>query len=249
MIVHGHRGSRGTAPENTLPSFQDAYDAGAEWVEFDIQFCKDKELVVFHDRMISSRICRDESGRPVSEPIPLRDLSVTALKKFDCGRADAKIPTFRELIEWKLKQSRNLRLNIEIKYHASEDIHTHPRELAENTLKLLREFRLVDESLVQSFDFEVVRALRALDSKVRLSCLFEREADFANVARACDAQVAAVQHQLLDAENVRACQAAGLEVLPWTVNEEKDWQRMVDLGVGSIITDFPKRLKEAHLIG
>jgi glycerophosphoryl diester phosphodiesterase len=35
---------------------------------------------------------------------------------------------------------------------------------------------------------------------------------------------------------------AGLQVLPWTVNQPEDIAAMIDLGVDGVITDFPERV-------
>ncbi len=50
----GHRGAPFLSKENTLESFQKAFDAGLNGVELDVQFSSDKELVVFHDYIIES---------------------------------------------------------------------------------------------------------------------------------------------------------------------------------------------------
>jgi glycerophosphoryl diester phosphodiesterase len=102
----------------------------------------------------------------------------------------------------------------------------------------------MNSTLVQSFDHDVVSAMRKLMPHVRLSCLFEAEADFAKVATAHQAQVAAVHYPLLNAENVKRCQDAGLEVLPWTANDAAEWTRLISIGVRSIITDYPRKLKD-----
>lgn len=245
LIIHGHRGSRGTSPENTLPSFQEAADAGADYVELDVHFSKEKILVVFHDYEISGRICRDAKGLSVIEPKLLSELSIAEIKTYDCGRPDAKIPTLEELVLWKKKNAPKMRLNVEIKNDVKLDVNgDHGKVLAKATLSLLGKHDLLDETLVQSFDHRIVDALRQLNSKVKLSCLFEDEADFAVVTKAHQAQVAAVHFSLLKKEQVDLCKSLGLEVLPWTVNEEKDWKRMIEIGVTSIITDFPKKLAD-----
>ena len=41
--IIGHRGAKGYAPENTLPSFHTAADMGLEWVEFDVKLTKDEQ--------------------------------------------------------------------------------------------------------------------------------------------------------------------------------------------------------------
>jgi glycerophosphoryl diester phosphodiesterase len=257
IIIHGHRGSRGTHPENTLPSFEEARDAGAAFIELDVHLSKDGHAVVFHDFEISGKLCRDASGNPIADKIPVRELTLAELKSYDCGtnllsafpdqRAcpGAKIPTLEEVIQWKLAQAPRLALNIEIKREkVAHAYRPAPELLAQGVIELLHRYELTRESLVQSFDFSVVRAARKLDSSVRLSCLFEEKADFAKMAMECDAQVAAPFHRLLDEENVARCQDAGLEVLPWTVNQPADWERLIGLGVTSIITDYPRKLVE-----
>jgi glycerophosphoryl diester phosphodiesterase len=43
---------------------------------------------------------------------------------------------------------------------------------------------------------------------------------------------------------VKEAHALGLQVLPWTVNEPPDMERLIDWGVDGIITDYPDRLRE-----
>ena len=38
--------------------------------------------------------------------------------------------------------------------------------------------------------------------------------------------------------------ALGLPVMPWTVNERSDMERLMDMGVNGIITDYPTRLRD-----
>jgi glycerophosphoryl diester phosphodiesterase len=44
---------------------------------------------------------------------------------------------------------------------------------------------------------------------------------------------------------VREAQALGLQVLAWTVNEPRDIERMLALGVDGIVSDRPDRVREA----
>jgi glycerophosphoryl diester phosphodiesterase len=43
---------------------------------------------------------------------------------------------------------------------------------------------------------------------------------------------------------VREAQGLGLQVIPWTVNESADLERLVGWGVDGLITDYPDRLRE-----
>ena len=62
------------------------------------------------------------------------------------------------------------------------------------------------------------------------------------LVRAADAQVYGPDFHFLDEEQVRQCHAAGVRVLPWTVNDPADWERLAAWGVDGITTDYPNRL-------
>ena len=49
MLIFGHRGARGHAPENTMSSFQTALEMGADGIELDVQLTKDGKVMVCHD--------------------------------------------------------------------------------------------------------------------------------------------------------------------------------------------------------
>ena len=47
-----HRGASAYAPENTVPAFRLAADQGADFVEFDLQLTKDRQIVCLHDNSL-----------------------------------------------------------------------------------------------------------------------------------------------------------------------------------------------------
>ena len=49
LFIYGHRGAPSYAPENTLYSFQKAFDMNVDGIELDVQITKDNILVVHHD--------------------------------------------------------------------------------------------------------------------------------------------------------------------------------------------------------
>ncbi|MDD5683326.1 MAG: glycerophosphodiester phosphodiesterase family protein, partial [Mesotoga sp.] len=43
---------------------------------------------------------------------------------------------------------------------------------------------------------------------------------------------------------VESAHQSGLKIIPWTVNDLQEMERLIDLGVDGIITDYPDRLIE-----
>jgi glycerophosphoryl diester phosphodiesterase len=105
-------------------------------------------------------------------------------------------------------------------------------------LDLVEERRLVDRVTVQSFDHRSLWAIQATGSPVQLSALTIDVPDFADLA-ARGAGVWSPSFRTLDAGNVAAAHDAGLLVLPWTVNDAAEMQRLIGLGVDGLITDRP----------
>ena len=76
--------------ENTLPAFKAAVEHGFG-MELDIQFSKDMQVVVFHD---------DDLQRMCGDPRKVYQLTLAELKALPlAGREDARIPTFREVLD------------------------------------------------------------------------------------------------------------------------------------------------------
>ena len=65
--------------------------------------------------------------------------------------------------------------------------------------------------------------------------------DVADYAKRLGATWLFPRFQYVDRELVEAAHAAGMTVVPWTPNRERDWERLRELGCDGVITDFPDR--------
>ena len=107
-------------------------------------------------------------------------------------------------------------------------------------LDILESHQLTDRTTVQSFDHRSLWAIHATGSSVQLSALTARGEvpDFADLYSR-GARVWSPSFGSVDASNVAEAHEAGLLVMPWTVNDVTDMQRLFDLGVDGLITDRP----------
>src|SRR3954465_12490534 len=81
--LQGHRGARGLHPENTLPSFEAALDAGVTSVETDLHFTADGEVVLCHDPQFSPGIFPPLlAGRARASRPAVRALTLAQLRAF-----------------------------------------------------------------------------------------------------------------------------------------------------------------------
>jgi glycerophosphoryl diester phosphodiesterase len=99
---------------------------------------------------------------------------------------------------------------------------------------------------VRSFDHRALRLIKTICAELQTAVLIAETApvDPAALARSAGADLYCPDYRFLDAAQVRACHAAGVRVIPWTVNDEADWLRLLDWGVDGITTDYPDRLAD-----
>jgi glycerophosphoryl diester phosphodiesterase len=249
VLVHGHRGARGVLPENTIPAFVHAIEAGADVLELDLAVTKDDVLVASHDPLISSVIC---SGGPTD--VPIRSLTLAELKRYDCGALKnpafpnqqtvpgTRIPTLDEVLN--LAKRGKFGFNIETKiFRERPELAPDPHRFAELLYAAVVKHRLQDRVIVQSFDFRTLHAMKELNPKIRLAALYEGPPkDFVAIAREAGAGIVSPQYRLVTKEQVDAAHQAGLQVVPWTANQPQDWDRLASAGVDAIITDDPAAL-------
>jgi len=96
IIITGHRGAAGLAPENTLASIQLALDLGVDRIEIDIQQTKDNVLIVLHDR--SLRRTTNGFGYVKQKKYNVL-LNYSAGVKFSRHYESERIPTLEQVID------------------------------------------------------------------------------------------------------------------------------------------------------
>jgi glycerophosphoryl diester phosphodiesterase len=111
-------------------------------------------------------------------------------------------------------------------------------------LDVIAERGLEDRSVIQSFDHRSLRAVHAEMPKIALAALTRTSEVDLEALAARGASIWSPDHQSLTGSSLEAAHRAGLEVIPWTVNEPDLMDRLVGLGVDGLITDRPDVLLE-----
>ena len=242
LDVQGHRGARGLRPENTLPSFQAALDAGVTTLEMDLQFTGDGEVVVWHDPGADSSKC-NVTGSITIGTAALADLQgVVCDRNPDPGRfpdqtapeGDYTIATLGQVLD--AFAGSGVQFNIETKRQPPDPVGPFERAVVE----IVQARDLVDRVTVQSFDHRSLWAVRELEPGIALAALTRRGdvPDFADLA-ARGAAIWSPDYRTVSQGTLSAAHDAGLRVIPWTINDPADMRRLVDLGVDGLITDRP----------
>ena len=249
ILVHGHRGARALRPENTIPAFQYAIDIGVDFLEMDVAVTKDNVLVISHDPHINKVICQGPHPG-----IAIHELTLAELREYDCGALKnphfpkqqpvpgTLIPTLDEVLS--LGAGNSVQFNIEIKsFPDHPDLTPPPDVFAKMMFDVIRKHKMESRSIVQSFDFRTLRAMKQLAPDIRLAALWEgKKRPFVEIAQEAMAGIISPEYGLATPDQVKLSQAAGLEVVPWTADTPEAWQKLIDAGVNAIITDDPAAL-------
>jgi glycerophosphoryl diester phosphodiesterase len=178
-----------------------------------------------------------------------------------------RIPTLAALLA--LGRGKAVRFNIETKLTPQGADAPDADTFARAVVAAVRGADLADRVTVQSFDWRTLLAVRSLAPEIATSCLTIESANMDTVrpsadgaspwhaglklaehggsvvrlARAAGCSTWSPFHRNVDTALVTQAHAAGLKVLPWTVNETADMERLLDLQVDGLITDYPDRAR------
>jgi glycerophosphoryl diester phosphodiesterase len=222
-LAIGHRGVRGTLPENTLAAFQRALEEGLDGLEADVQRTADGTLVLFHDFDIAG--------------VKVTDLTVAQMRE-----RFPELATLDELLSLVGGHPGTL-LNVELKTMAIDD-----RGLANSLAVALRAAGLGERVLVSSFNPLALLRLRLRAPELRTAYLwFEGDSSPWFLRTPLPGALLHVDafhphHGAASRERVNAWHRRGLMVNVWTVNSPPEVARMLQAGVDGVMADDPAAL-------
>ncbi len=222
MRVFGHRGYSALFPENTLISFQKAFEFGADGIELDVRETLDGEVVVFHDEDLSRIFGLDRKLKDMTFE-ELRDLS------------GQKVPTLEEVLKivpeggWVI---------VEIKEPG----------VASKAIGIVRKMEVVDRAVFSSFDHDLVEDLKKDNADLKLALLIgERHRKIPPqklISRILGLKPHSI-HIPLEAftmfpeeigDFLKPIRDAKIEVFVWNINEVEPYRRFREY-IDTVITD------------
>ncbi len=239
-IVVAHRGDGGSFPENTLPAFRAAIHEGAGVIEFDIRQTQDGILVCIHDEALDRT--SDSATVLGREKVRVQDVAFSQLAELDAGGwkdprfAGTRIPSLEAGLE--VIQDGSIAM---IEHKAGD-----PAVLVD----LLRRMDLVDDVLVQSFDWEWLEQVHALEPELTIGALggygegkHLTDAMLPEIA-ATGAALVHWDYRSIREQDVRKLHALGYLVCVFTIDAPEDYRRAVEMGIDLITTNEPGRLRD-----
>jgi glycerophosphoryl diester phosphodiesterase len=265
--VQGHRGERGMAPENSIEGFLMALDEGVDVLEMDVVITKDEQVILSHEPWISAEICLDEDGAELpSDALAMvqhniYQMTLEEVQSFDCGSkphprfpGQAKFPVVKPTLSAVIDSVKAYcavhdralpGFNIELKHKSmSEELyHPNAERFAELVLGITVVKGIDEQCTFQSFSLPQLKALH----EVHPNNLVLLNEDDTPLYVLCDSlgfipAVYSPNYNLLTPSDMKFARSQNMRIIPWTVNNVEDMERLYNQGVDGIITDYPKRL-------
>ena len=235
-LNYAHRGYSSKFPEDTMLAFDQAVRTpGCDGISIDVQMSKDGVPVIIHDVTLN-RTCTNMTGK-------IRAYNLDQLKKAEVSAeyegqyVPQYVPTLREYLEFIRPLGKKTMLELKTETYEYEG-------LEQKVVDLLKEFDLIDRTIVASCNHYSVRRVKELCPELKCGLLSH--------SWIVDGEKYVKDYVGVDcympnfgqctAEMVKRYHEAGVEVYTWTANEEVDIEHLINVGVDGIITDFPEQV-------
>jgi glycerophosphoryl diester phosphodiesterase len=246
-LVFAHRGGGGLFPENTLEAFKYSAQMGVDVLELDVHSTSDGTLVVMHDSQVDRTT--NGSGR-VSE------MTLAEIKKLDAGfqftpdggktfpyrGKGITIPTLQEIFD----SFPEMTFNVE------------PKQVEPSVVKplcaMIRARKMTEKVIVGSFRQAAIDEFRAECSDVATAATPAEASEFLALYKmglgesySPPMQVLQIPErigslQVISKDFIETARKLNLKVHVWTINDADDMQRLLEMKVDGIMTDYPDRL-------
>lgn len=247
-LAFAHRGGSALWPENTLEAFRGAIGTGLHYIETDVHRTRDGAIVIHHD----STLDRTTDGTG-----PIKERTLAELQTLDAGYwfttdgrtypyrgKGLRIPTFEEALEL----GDDIHFNVELKQREPS--------MVNEFWQLIQEHGLEDRVLVAAEQDPIAKAFRDISRGRVATSASKREVTWfwgavrARLSRWVNPPFDALQVPVrsgpltvVEPRFIEAAHRAGVQVHVWTIDEEPEMRRLLELGVDGLMTDRPDRLK------
>lgn len=259
-LIFGHRGCRGIMPENTIASFNKALEFNIDGIEWDVVVNKDKQLVISHEEFMDKNYCLDPNGEPIKneKSHSIYHLSQKEIEAYDCGTKEySKFPeqehfkTYKPLVQEAFEKIDFKGKIILFEIKSEERLYgkeqPFPEEYVEIILKEVEHFKYNEQVIFMSFDPAILELLNVKAPEYKLVYLHESLGLSGNKMLkqlTFKPYALGIYSKFITKKTVEKAHYKNVKIFAWTVNKEKEFNRLLETKLDGIITDFPNKFEK-----
>jgi len=263
--TEAHRGGRGLMPENTIPAMLNGLALGVTTLEMDAVITKDKQVILSHEPFFNHEITTKPGGDFIEEKDEKKynvySMSYAETQQYDVGlkphprfprqqKIKTSKPLLGQVIDSAESFARNNRrpapfYNIETKTQALTDnlFHPAPEEFVSLLMKVIREKRISDRVIIQSFDPRTLQIVHRDYPNIKTALLvedFDKRSPGEQLKQlGFTPTIYSPAYTLINDALLKECHQKNMKVITWTVNTKSEMLHLKQLGVDGIISDYP----------
>ena len=234
FFILAHRGISSKYPENTMLSFEKAFENNMDGIELDVQLSKDGEVVVIHDETLD----RTTNGSGY-----VKDHTLLQLKNLDAGSFKDKryssctIPTLDEVLEF--FKGKNIIINIELKTSKFEY-----KDIEVKVLNSIKKHQMDSKVFITSFNHQSIERIREIDKDIKCGILLG-DITFDIVKYVTQNNIhminPSIEYFEMDTKAFLELKDIGKTITVYTVDDIQKIRWLKDLGI-NVITNLPIQL-------
>lgn len=221
--IYAHRGYSSKYFENSREAFIACLDLNITGIEMDVQLTKDGEVVVIHDEYLDRLLNVNKF---------LKDMTLEELKNYRYSNGECII-TLREYLE--IFKDSKLMTNCELKTSVFEY-----EGIEEKVYNLFSEYKMTDRLLISSFNHYSLLRFKEI-SNLEVAAL--TESNIINPSKYLRENGIEIYHPFfttINEKEITKLHEEGIKVNTWTVNDRKSYEKLIEIGVDGIITNYPE---------
>lgn len=265
--AEAHRGGMGLMPENTIMAMKNAmtFDA-VTTLELDTHISKDGKVVVTHDDYLSPSFMLTPDGAEIpvadAKKYCIYQMDYATIKQFDNGtkvnqrfpeqkKVKNYLPLLGELIdsvenEIKTKKLKRFFYNIETKSNPGQDGVTNPEPevFVKLVMDVIEAKKIQPYVVIQSFDPRTIRIINDKYPNIRTSFLVANKKSYEENIKELGYKpfILSPLYTMVTEDMLKKAHADGIKVIPWTVDQKTDIDKLKAMGVDGIISNYPNHL-------
>lgn len=261
----GHRGCRGLMPENTIPAFLKALDLGVTTLEMDAVITKDSQVLISHDPYINYEFSLGPNEQNLTKAdekhLNIYKMTYVETQQYDVGSKyyprfpqQQKIKVHKPLlsavidsVEAYIQQHHlpPVQYNIETKSTDSTDgiYHPDPATFIRLIMQVVEQKGIASRVIIQSFDIRTLQYLHEHYPTIKTALLVEPPITLNFAAQLKQLgfipTIYSPDYTMVTPLLVKQCYDMGIALIPWTVDDLPTMQKLKNMGVNGLISDYP----------
>lgn len=233
IIVVAHRGSSGTAPENTISSYRKAYEEGADMLEVDLLFTKDDEIIALHDKSKIKNLLTKNNKNIFYKDI--KDIDIGS--DFSDSFRGEKIPRFIDILDFAKDK---IYLMIEVKPNRNRNY----RKEIEIIIDLLNKTNTLEQVIIGSFDYRVIKTVKELNSKIATAAIKIPLISTlpSTIVKKYDCQAFICSIKELSLKIAQDAHLHNIYLGSYSIDNERDLNKALKYNVNAIATNYPAKI-------